>query len=222
MKRLRRWTAGTLGLTSLLAAPLASSESHGVELGERIPYSVVAEYQSCVPDLPFRVPTKDTPGVDEGKSAVDEYFSLHPKKSLLSAWIATESSYDPLAVSEASAAGLGQLIPRTARAMNLRTATVDELSCLTGLDDSLSYNKLLRGARDMTRDGELPYEVLSFVHEPFAMDKNLESSYQYLEEVGFGRVSDRLAFMRYHAGPSLSKAGPRTRAYPDKIFGLVE
>ena len=215
MKRPSRWAAGMLGLTTLLAAPLSSADPSGIELGEHIPYTVVEGYQHCASELPFRVRSQHAAA---GKEFVEEYFATHPKAELLSAWIATESTYNPLAVSGVGASGFGQLMPRTARNLGLRTASVEELSCLTGLDESSSYASLLRGLRDAVRTGDVPYEVAAFVHEPFDGNKNLEASYRYLEEVGFGRVSDRLAFMRYHAGPSLTRAGPRTRSYPDKIF----
>lgn len=79
--------------------------------------------------------------------------------------------YDPLAVSEAGVSGLGQLMLRTARHQGLRTASAKELSCLTELPVERSYATLLRATRDAVRTGTIPYEVASFVHEPFDVDK---------------------------------------------------
>jgi len=218
----RRWSAGMLGLASVVGSPLSSADTQLDETSVRIPYTIVEEYQPCVLDLPFRLPASTTPSTSDAQLFVSEYFILHPKKDVLSAWIDVESTYDPLAVSEAGASGLGQLIPRTARLMGLRTATSEELSCLTSLSADSSYVSLLRATRDAVRSGAVPYEVASFVHEPFDMQKNLDASYEYLvEDGGFGRLPDQTAFMRYHAGPSLKNAGPRTRQYPDKIFKVA-
>lgn len=218
----RGWNAGLLGLATLVAMPLSPASQPVDVVGVRIPYTIIDEYQSCVPDLPFRLPARAAPSLGDARAFVEEYFASHPKADLLSAWISTESKYDPLAVSEVGASGLGQLMPRTSRSMGLRTASVDELSCLTGLSRDSSYASLLCATREAVLSGVLPYEVASFVHEPFHMDKNLGVAFQYLRDAGFGVVADDVAFKRYHGGPNPSNWGVRTEQYPIEIRGLLQ
>ncbi len=202
-----------LGIAALLAAPISSSESRDMELGNRIPYTVVDQYQECVADLPSRVRTQDRP---MGEEFVKEYFAEHDNSQILSRWIFSESSYNPLAL-RGDAAGLSQLRPLAARSVGLRTASKSELSCLMGLDEDSTYAALLLAARNAVLQDALPYEVLSHIHEPFDPHKSLAGGLMYLNLAAF-RGDLEGAFGRYHGGPNQELHGPRTRRYVEKIL----